>query len=118
MSTQRLVLLFTLVAVMGGCSIWYMKVILPTTVTTDDMAMVVPAPAPQAAVENEEVKPAVKTTVSNPPAAATQAASAASTVDADIEAIAASVNDTYDDSALEAQITSAEPTLLSNAYGI
>ena len=116
MSTQKLLLLFTLVAVMGGCSIWYMKMILPQSTMSDDTTAVVPAPTVPETVKAEPEKTTVKTSAIAAPS--TQSASAASTLDADIDAISASANDTYDDSALETQITSSEPTLLSNVYAI
>lgn len=116
MSTQKLLLLFTLVAVMGGCSIWYMKVILPQGDMTDDITAVVSEVIVPETVKAEPEKTAVKTSVTAAPN--TQSAAAVTTLDADIDAISASVNDTYDDSALETQITSSEPTSLSNVYAI
>jgi zona occludens toxin (predicted ATPase) len=118
MSTQKLLLLFTLVAVMGGCSIWYMKIILPATLTADEpQAVPVPEKVASDVAKTEPVKTEVKTPVATP-VVEKQSAAAAGSIDADIDAVAASANDSYDDSSAQAQITSSEPTLLSNAYGI
>ena len=83
---------------------------------SDDTTAVVPAPAVPENVKAEPEKTTVKTSATAAPS--TQSAAAASTLDVDIDAISASANDTYDDSALETQITSSEPTLLSNVYAI
>lgn len=101
---------------MGGCSIWYMKMILPNSADTNDVTVAEPVSLNMEVAKTEPEKTVVKSPVS--PVAKTQSATAAGTLDVDINAIAASANDIYDDSAVEAQITSSEPTLLSNAYGI
>ncbi len=127
MTTQRLVLLFALVAVMGGCSIWYMKVILPSTSAIDEVSVTTPAvPTKVVAPKETEVKKvSVNSKAATPtgPSGVDKVSDALGlTVIADALAAIASSAETadnaYDDSALQADVTGAEPASLTTAYGI
>lgn len=117
MGTKRLLRLVALVALLGGVSIYYTTQVVPMQVATSTSEMiVVSAPVDMAAeVANdtgEESMPtsAPQTTPVN------QTATAASSLDADIAAIETMVDGTYDDSALEASITSDGSAVLDQAY--
>ncbi len=118
MPTQRLVLLGLLVAVAGGCSIWYTKIILPASIAPVET---VTTPV---AVTEDQTQPAPAVVASKPkatePSTLDKVANAigATALADDLAAIAESADALYDDSSLEAQVTSSEPASLTTAYGI
>ena len=117
MFTQRLVLLCLLVAVSGGCSIWYTTKILPASVPPAADTTLVPV--------HGQLKPAATTTkqnvkVSAKPSTLDQVSDAigATALADDLAAIAVSADTMYDDSVLNVEVTNSEPASLTTAYGI
>jgi len=98
--------------------------------------MILPASVPEPVFENSApvavpktdtkkpavVTPAVSKPVTAVPTAVTPAtvptAAVANDMTSDIDAIAASADAAYDDSSLEADVTSASPASLTTSYGI
>lgn len=117
MFTQRLVLLCLLVAVSGGCSIWYTTKILPASVppATDATPVTV-----HDQVKPVKVVPKPNVSVSAKPSTLDQVSDAigATALADDLAAIAVSADTMYDDSVLNVEVTNSEPASLTTAYGI
>jgi hypothetical protein len=121
MPTKRLVLLLLLVAVAGGCSIWYTKMILPAGDVVSDTEVSVPSVvADTSETETPVVATKPKVTAPAEPSLLDKVSDAigASALADDLAAIAESADAVYDDSVLQAQLTSSEPASLTTAYDI
>lgn len=113
MPTQKLLLLLALVVVLGGSSVWYLQVLLPTRATDDSFTVEGIKNASSSEVGTSS-KPA--TGAPAKPAAKPVTAAPAATLDANLAAIDATIDAPYDDTALSAEFTTADANTLTDSY--
>ncbi len=117
MGTKRLLRLLALVALLGGVSMYYTTQIVPSQNATSTSEISAPIVISDEVTESDTASIAVPLEQEvTPVPEATQPAAVAGSLDADIAAIESLVDGTYDDSVLEASITSDGSAVLSESY--
>ena len=112
MPTQKLLLFFALIVVLGGSAIWYLQVIVPAQTTDDSVDGIITNRTATGSVATDSET--VKTNPVSAPAGA--AAGSATVIDTDITAIDVAADAAYDDSVLETEFTTSDATTLTNSY--
>ncbi len=119
MPTQKLILLLLLVATLGGSAIWYMKTQINYEMSDEAYSVAAPDHS-DGDVTSTETGSDTPTPVTNVPVKANAVqpgdSDAATAVAADLSAIDAAADASYDDSALSSEFTTADANTLTNSY--